>query len=187
MKRSVIALIVVSFCGYSTNLAFAANCNDFRNDIQTIQQQVRSDQVSRATSGFDAVRQANGAVKTGCLDTLSSLDMTAFGLTPGAASVINKLTSAACQKLANEVSKGVGQVTQQVSQGVGNVSGQFGQLGNGIGGIGGQMTNQAMGQINNQVNSQINNQMNNQGQSFTGQISNALGNAWDSMKSVLGN
>lgn len=184
MKRRIAVAATVTFCSYMVDSALAGPCNDFRNDIQTIQQQVRQDQFARSTSGLSAVALASNTVKGACLDSLSALDMTAFGLTPGAAAMITKLSSAACQQLATQVSQSVGQVTQQVSQGVTGDLGQLGQAVNGqLGnGIGGQIAGQAMGQ----VTSQVANQVPVASQSITSQISSAIGSAWDSMKSFIG-
>jgi hypothetical protein len=167
MKRTIVTLTAVAFYGYGTGLTVAATCNDFRSDIQTIQQQQRQDQFTRMTSGIDAVRIASNTVKSACLDALSALDMTAFGFTPGAAAVITKLSSAACQKLVNDASQGVGQVTQQMSQGNSSGTNEMTQPSQVSGGLAGQLPDQAT-------------------QSVTGQITSAIGNAWDSLKSFMG-
>lgn len=184
MKRRIVVAAIVTFCSSIMEFALAGPCNDFRNDIQTIQQQVRQNQFTRSTSGLSAVALASDTVKSACLDSLSGLDMTAFGLTPGAAAMITKLSSAACQQLAKQVSQSVGQVTQQVSQGVTGELGQLGQVVNGqLGsGIGGQIAGQAVGQVAGQAA----NQVPVVSQSITSQISSAIGNAWDSMKSFIG-
>ena len=175
MKRHIIAFTIVTFCSYVVNNAFATTCNDFRNDIQTIQQQVRQDQYTRSTSGLSAVATAANTVKSACLDSLSALDMTAFGLTPGAAAVITKMSSAACQQLANQVTQSVNQVTQQASQGI---NGDLGQLG--------QVVNSQLGSsVGGQVTSAVASQVPGASQSVTSQISNAIGNAWDSLKSYI--
>lgn len=142
MNRPLFLLSAVLLYGYSTSLA-ASTCNEFRTDLQTIQQQVRQIEFGRSTTVLNSVQQAGQAVKASCLDQLSSLDMTSFGFTPGAASMITKLANQACQRLSQELSQRVGEVQQKAVHGINgaidgaNIPGlSSGSLGGALGGGG---------------------------------------------------
>lgn len=118
MKRQFFLPIFVLFYAHSTGISAAATCNEFRSDLQTIQQQVRQIESNRSTSVLTAVQQASQVIKSGCLDQLSAVDMSAFGFTPGASALVTKLANQACQKLSQELSKKISEVHQQAVQGV---------------------------------------------------------------------
>jgi hypothetical protein len=118
MKRRFFLLPVVLFYVHSTSVGAASTCDEFRSDLQTIQQQVRQIEHGRSTSVLNAVQQAGQVVKSSCLDQLSSLDMSSFGFTPGASAMITKLANQACQKLSQELSQKIGEVQQKAVHGV---------------------------------------------------------------------
>lgn len=118
MKRRFFLLPAVLFYGYSTSVGAAASCNEFRSDMQQIQQQVRQIEFNRSTTGLNAVQQASRLVKSSCLDQLSSLDMASFGFTPGASAMITKLANQACQRLSQELSEQINEVNQKATQGI---------------------------------------------------------------------
>lgn len=118
MKRRFFLPIAVLFYAYSTYVGAASTCNEFRADMQAIQQQVRQIEMNRSTSVLDSVQQASETVKASCLDQLSGLDMTSFGLTPGAASMITKLANQACQKLSQQLNQKMNEVRQKALNGV---------------------------------------------------------------------
>ncbi|MGX9221757.1 hypothetical protein ACWV27_25670 (plasmid) [Massilia varians] len=118
MKRRFFLPTVVLFYVYSTSVCASSTCNEFRTDMQAIQQQVRQIEMNRSTSVLDSVQQASQAVKASCLDQLSGLDMTSFGLTPGAASMITKLANQACQKLSQQLAQKMNDVRQKALNGV---------------------------------------------------------------------
>lgn len=118
MKRRFFLLPAVLFYVYSTSPAAAASCNEFRSDMQQIQQQVRQIEFNRSTTGLNAVQQASRLVKSSCLDQLSSLDMASFGFTPGASAMITRLANQACQRLSQELSERINEVNQKATQGL---------------------------------------------------------------------
>lgn len=154
MSRPVRALAAIVIYAVSMAGAVAGDCNAFRADLQSIQQQVRTNEFDKGSVGINAAQEAARLVKSMCLDPLSALDMTAFGFTPGAAAIVTKLAGAACKKLSQEITNKVGQITQQVSQGVSNITGRISDLGNG-------QVGDLLGQINNggSVDSIIGNQV----------------------------
>ena len=159
MSRSLKAFAAILIYVFSMTSVLAADCNQFRADLQAIQQQVRTMEYDKGNSGINAAQEASRVVKSMCLDPLSSLDMTAFGFTPGAAAIVTKLGSAACKKLSQEISNKIGQITQQASQGVNNIQNQINNLGNGqVGNILGQINNGGNVEsiIGNQIGQQIN-------------------------------
>lgn len=143
MKRRFFFLYAVLFYVHSTSAAIAATtCDEFRSDMQQIQQQVRQIEFNRSTAGLNAVQQASRLVKSSCLDQLSSLDMATFGFTPGASAMITKLANQACQRLSQELSEKINEVNQKATQGInGAINGAnipgvsadtLGQLGGGL-------------------------------------------------------
>ena len=170
MSRPVKALAAIVIYVFSMATALAADCNAFRADLQSIQQQVRTIEFDRGSVGINAAQEASRLVKSMCLDPLSALDMTAFGFTPGAAAIVTKLGSAACKKLSQEITNKVGQITQQVSQGVSNITGRISDLGNGqVGDI--------LGHINNggSADSIIGNQIGKNNKQFGGSGGDGMG------------
>lgn len=124
MKRRFFLPLTVLFYAHSTWVFAATTCDQFRTDLTTIQQQVRQVELGRSTSVLNAVQQAGQAVKTGCLDQLSAIDISGFGFTPGASALVTKMASQACQQLSQTLSQKISQVQQQAVQGVnGAVSG----------------------------------------------------------------
>lgn len=206
MKLRQITALLVTYYAYITVPAYAGqNCNDFRSDVQSIQEQIRQREVIQATAGIDASIAAANTAKSSCMDQLSSLDMTAFGLSPGAAAIIAKMASSACQQLAQQMTQQVGQITQQVSQGMtGNYSSQIGQItgfggsfgGTGFGNAGG-LANQVINQVASQVGSSsssglpgVNTQIGPYtGGGGSGTVASSVGNyvsqAWDSLKQMV--
>ena len=120
MKRRFFLLPVVLFYAHSTSVAAPTTCNEFRSDMQAIQQQVRQIELNRSTSVLDSVEQASQVVKASCLDQLSGLDMTSFGFNPAASSMITKLANQACQKLSQQLSQKMNDVRQRAVNGVNN-------------------------------------------------------------------
>lgn len=118
MKRRFFLPTVVLFYVHSTSFAIAASCNEFRSDMQSIQQQVRQIEFNRSTTGLNAVQQASRLIKSSCLDQLSSLDMSSFGFTPGASAMITRLANQACQRLSQELSEKINEVNQKATQGI---------------------------------------------------------------------
>lgn len=123
MKSRFFFPIGVLLYVHTTCFASAATCNEFRSDMQAIQQQVRQIELNRTTSILDSVTQASQVVKGSCLDQLSSLDMAAFGLNPAAASVITKLANQACQKLSQQLAQKMNEARQRAISGVNNAVG----------------------------------------------------------------
>jgi hypothetical protein len=118
MKRRFFLLSFVLFYVHGTSVGAASSCDEFRSDMQQIQQQVRQIEFNRSTTGLNAVQQASRLVKSSCLDQLSSLDMASFGFTPGASAMITKLANQACQRLSQELSEKINEVNQKATQGV---------------------------------------------------------------------
>ena len=173
MKRRFFLLPAVLFYVHSTSVAIAASCNDFRSDMQSIQQQVRQIEFNRSTNGLNAVQQASRLVKSSCLDQLSSLDMASFGFTPGASAMITKLANQACQRLSQELSEKINEVNQKATQGVNsaingvNIPGiSADTLGNYGGGLQPQTTMQSEPTV-------------------TSQAGNFVTNAWDKFKNMI--
>jgi hypothetical protein len=173
MKRRFFLPAAVLFYVHSTSGAVAASCNEFRSDMQQIQQQVRQIEFNRSTTGLNAVQQASRVVKSSCLDQLSSLDMSSFGFTPGASAMITKLGNQACQKLSQELSQKINEVNQKATQGINsaidgtNLPGvsadTFGKLGGGL-------------QPSTTMNSEP---------TMGGQTGSFVANAWDKFKNML--
>lgn len=180
MKRQILAALFVVSCSYGTETAIAGPCDAFRTDIGTLQQQVRTNEMSRASTGFDAVAQASQVVKSSCLDPLSSLDMTAFGLTPGAAALVTKLGSQACQKLAQELSQRVNQVQSQISQGINGITSGIPNVVDPSGAI-----NNLNQQLSGQTVSPSTNISPTQSSGLTSQVGNYISTAWDKMTNFL--
>lgn len=176
MKRRFFLLPVVLFYVHSTSVAGAATCNEFRADLQSIQQQVRQIEYNRSSSGLNAVQQASRVVKSSCLDQLSALDMTSFGFTPGASAMITKLGNQACQKLSQELSQQINEVNQKATQGIngaingaglpGVSSGSLGSLGDFGGGL----------QPSTTMASEP---------TMTSQAANMVTDAWDKLKNLI--
>lgn len=118
MKRRFFLPYFVLLYAHSTYVGAATTCDEFRSDLQTIQQQVRQIEHGRSTSVLDAVQQAGQVVKSSCLDQLAALDMSSFGFTPGASAMITKLANQACQKVSQELSQKIGEVQQKAVHGV---------------------------------------------------------------------
>lgn len=173
MKRRFFLLTVVLFYVHSTSVAIAASCNEFRSDMQSIQQQVRQIEFNRSSTGLNAVQQASRLVKSSCLDQLSSLDMASFGFTPGASAMITKLANQACQRLSQELSEKLNEVNQKATQGVnsaingasipGMSSGALGDFGGGL-------------QPSTTMASEP---------SVAGQVGNVVVDAWDKLKNMI--
>lgn len=173
MKRRFFLLPVVVFYVHSTPLALAASCNEFRSDMQSIQQQVRQIEFNRSTNGLNAVQQASRMVKSSCLDQLSSLDMASFGFTPGASAMITKLANQACQRLSQELSEKINEVNQKATQGVNsaiNGTNIPGMSVNTLGNLGGALQPQTTMQNEPTV---------------TGQGGNFVTNAWGKFKNMI--
>lgn len=132
--------------------------------------------MNRANSGFDAIVAVSRLVKGSCLDTLSALDMSTFGFTPGASALVTKLASQACQRLTSELSQKVNDVNSKISQGINDVEGR---VNNGIGDVTGGMLGSSGGfgpdtSIGPGGST-----------SPLGVVKDAVGNAWDKMKNLL--
>lgn len=173
MKRRFLLLPAVLFYVHSTSVGAATSCNEFRSDMQQIQQQVRQIEFNRSTTGLNAVQQASRLVKSSCLDQLSSLDMASFGFTPGASAMITKLANQACQRLSQELSEKINEVNQKATQGVNsaingaNISGvSADSLGNWAGGP----------QPSTRMASEP---------TMTGQAGSFVADAWDKLKNML--
>jgi hypothetical protein len=172
MKRRFFLLTVVLYYAHSTSIAEPITCNEFRSDLQAIQQQVRQIESNRSTSVLNAVQQAGQVVKSSCLDQLSAVDMSGF--TPGASALVTKLASQACQKLSQELSQKIGEVQQQAVQGVnGAISGVN------IPGVSSSSISGALGgglQPSMSMNS---------APSMTSQAAGYVSNAWDKLKNMI--
>lgn len=173
MKRRFFLTAFVLFYVHSTYSSAATNCSEFRADLQAIQQQVRQIENNRSTSVLDAVQQAGQVIKSGCLDQLSAVDMSAFGFTPGASALVTKLANQACQKLAQEMAQKIKEVQQQAAQGVsGAISGvnipgmSTSSISSALGGAQPQMTMKSE-------------------PSLTSQASGYVSNAWDKLKNMI--
>lgn len=131
MKRRFLVMMTVLFYIYGTSVALAATCDQFRTDLSQVQQQLREVEFNRSILGINAAQEAARIVKSMCLDPMSSLDMTAFGFSPLAASLVARLAGAACKRLAAEVNSRVMEISQKVSQGLTNLQGQIDRIRNG--------------------------------------------------------
>jgi len=173
MKRRFFLLPVVLFYAHSTSVGAATTCNEFRTDLQAIQQQVRQIESSRSTSVLNAVQQAGQVVKASCLDQLSAIDMSGFGFTPGASALVTKLASQACQKLSQEVSQKISEVQQQAVQGVnGAISGVN------IPGV-------STSSLSNAIGSGFPSTTMNSEPSITSQAAGYVASAWDKLKTMI--
>lgn len=173
MKRRFFLLPVVLFYVHSTSAALAATCNEFRADLQSIQQQVRQIEYNRSSTGLNAVQQASRVVKTSCLDQLSALDMTSFGFTPGASAMITKLGNQACQQLSQELSQQINEVNQKATQGINGAISSVGIPGvssGSMGGFGGGF------QPSTTMSSEP---------TMTSQATNMVTGAWDALKNLI--
>ena len=172
MKRRFFLLPVVLFYVHSTSVAVAATCNEFRSDMQSIQQQVRQIEFNRSSAGLNAVQQASRVVKASCLDQLSALDMTSFGFTPGASAMITKLGNQACQRLSQELSQQINEVNQKATQGINsaiNSAGIPGVSAGSLGELGGFGSSTPMASE----------------PAITTQAANMVTNAWDKLKNMI--
>lgn len=177
MKRRFFLHFVVLLYAHSTYVTAATTCDQFRTDLQSIQQQVRQNELDRSTSVLNSVQQAGQAVKTTCLDQLSALDMSSFGFTPGASALVTKLASQACQKLSQQLSQQIGQVQQQAMQGINGAIG-----GINIPGVSSGTLNTALG---NGLGAGLQPVTSSSGTSFASQAASYVTNAWDKLKNIL--
>jgi hypothetical protein len=172
MKSRFFLPVVVLFYVHSTSVFAGTTCDQFRTDLQSIQQQVRQIESNRSTSTLNAVQQAGQVVKTSCLDQLSAIDMSGFGFTPGASSLVTKLASQACQQLSQQLSQKINEVQQQALQGVnGSISGVNipGVSSSSLLSGGGLQPSMTM----------------NSGPSMTSQAASYVANAWDKLKNMV--
>ncbi|MFJ1470226.1 hypothetical protein [Massilia orientalis] len=179
MKRRFFLPLFVLFYVYSTYVDAATTCNEFRADLQAIQQQVRQIESNRSTSVLNAVQQAGQLIKSGCLDQLSAVDMSAFGFTPGASALVTKLANQACQKLSQQLSQKISEVQQQAVQGVnGTINGvnipgvSTSSISGALGGLQPSMTTGSQPSMNSQP-------------SVTSQATSYVANAWDKLKNMI--
>lgn len=177
MKRRFFLSFVVLFYAHSTYVSAATSCDQFRTDLQSIQQQVRQNELNRSTSLLNSVQQAGQAVKATCLDQLSALDMSSFGFTPGASALVTKLASQACQSLSQQLSQQISQVQQQAMQGVnGAISGIN------VPGVSSSTLNSALGTG---LGAGLQPVTSSSGTSLTSQAASYVSNAWDKLKNIL--
>jgi hypothetical protein len=179
MKRRFFLPLSVLFYVHSTSVGAATTCNEFRSDLQAIQQQVRQIESNRSTSVLNAVQQAGQVIKAGCLDQLSAVDMSAFGFTPGASALVTKLANQACQKLSQELSQKISEVQKQAVQGVnGTINGvnipgvSTSSISGALGGLQPSMTMNSQPTVNSQP-------------SMTSQATSYVSNAWDKLKNMI--
>lgn len=188
MKTRYFAPILVLFCGYGLPQSLqAGQCDTLRTDIQNIQIQMRDIEMTRSDGGFTAVADAGRVVKTSCLDSLSAIEMTGFGFTPGAAAMITKLANAACQRLANELNQKVGDVNRRIAHGAGLANGA-------IGAIDGYSPDRLADQLADQIRTGSSGGSMNPdfgpgpsmgGPASSPSIGDRVGNVWDKMKNLL--
>ena len=177
MKRRFFLPILVLFYAHSTNVLAATSCDQFRTDLQSIQQQVRQNELNRSTSLLNSVQQAGQAVKATCLDQLSALDMSSFGFTPGASALVTKLASQACQGLSQQLSQQISQVQQQAIQGVnGAISGIN---------VPGVSSSTLSGALGSGLGTGLQPVTSSSGASLTSQAASYVTNAWDKLKNIL--
>lgn len=173
MKRRFFLPISVLFYVHSTSVIAATTCNEFRSDLQAIQQQVRQIESNRSTSGLNAVQQAGQVIKSACLDQLSAIDMSGFGFTPGASALVTKLANQACQKLSKELSQKISDVRQQAVHGMNDAIG-----GGKIPGLSTTSIGGAQGGL--QPSMTMNSEP-----SVTSQASGYVANAWEKLKNMI--
>lgn len=114
MKSKTVLLAALLYCAHVTN-SVAAGCNDFRRDIQGLQNESRQYDINRAKQSYDELRNIADLVKQQCIEQIVSIDTTQAGINSTLAKMLVRLATQYCDKAAGKIQGQVNQANNEMN------------------------------------------------------------------------